>query len=121
MSESNQTKSDWYLYIVENRLGQWYTGITIDLERRLRQHNDGTGAKSLRGKGPVSLVVAVSHLSKVNAAKLEWQVKQLSKHKKRQLVAEVLSSTCERTNLVIAFDTCVSLSKLISSNESLTE
>ncbi|WP_080928284.1 GIY-YIG nuclease family protein [Pseudoalteromonas luteoviolacea] len=121
MSKSNQANTQWYLYIVENRLGHWYTGITTDLHRRLAQHNNGTGAKSLRGKGPISLIVAVSHLSKVDAAKLEWQVKQLNKAQKRQLVAEALSEVCERTNLVIAFDTCVSFSKLISSNVSLTE
>ncbi|WP_348772547.1 GIY-YIG nuclease family protein [Pseudoalteromonas luteoviolacea] len=121
LSEHEQVKRDWYLYIVENKLGQWYTGITNNLTRRLEQHRNGTGAKSLRGKGPIELQIALSGLTKVEAAKLEWQVKRLSKKKKCQLVAAALLETCDSTNLVIAFDTCVSFSKLILSSESLTE
>lgn len=123
MNENKHTINTWYVYIVENKLGHWYTGITNDLERRVNQHNKGTGAKSLRGKGPISLIMAVSGLTKVEAAKLEWRIKQLSKVQKRQLVVEALSGsdTNVSTNLVIAFETCVSFSKLILSNESLTE
>ncbi|MBQ4877077.1 GIY-YIG nuclease family protein [Pseudoalteromonas luteoviolacea] len=123
MNENNHTIKTWYLYIVENKLGHWYTGITNDLDRRVEQHNNGTGAKSLRGKGPISLIIAISGLTKVQAAKLEWQIKQLTKAQKRQLVVEAISDsdTSVSTNLVIAFETCVSFSKLILSNESLTE
>lgn len=123
LNESKHTCKTWYLYIVENKLGHWYTGITNDLERRINQHNNGTGAKSLRGKGPVSFVIAISNLTKVEAAKLEWKIKQLTKAKKRQLVLAAMSDsdTSVSTNLVIALETCVSFSKLILSNESLTE
>ena len=39
--------------------GTYYTGYTSDLEKRLKEHNDGKrGAKYLRGKIPVKLVYA---------------------------------------------------------------
>ncbi len=44
--------TQWSIYIVRNRLGSLYTGITTDVERRFNQHQNGTGAKALRGKGP---------------------------------------------------------------------
>ena len=43
----------WFLYIVECRDGSLYTGITNDLDRRLSQHNDGTGARYTRSRRPV--------------------------------------------------------------------
>ncbi|MCF2856260.1 GIY-YIG nuclease family protein [Pseudoalteromonas sp. SMS1] len=99
-------------------MGHWYTGITNDLDRRIAQHNSGKGAKSLRGKGPLKLIIALSGLSKVQAAKLEWQVKKLNKRQKVQLVTTSLAAVSERTKPVIDFDTNVSFSKLISANES---
>jgi len=41
--------------MVECRDGSLYTGITNDLERRLSQHNDGTGARYTRSRRPVQL------------------------------------------------------------------
>ncbi len=44
-----------YVYIVECRDGTLYTGWTIDIERRIGQHNKGTGAKYTRARRPVVL------------------------------------------------------------------
>ncbi len=46
----------WYLYIVQCRDGTLYTGITDDVARRMKQHNEGKGAKYTRGRGPVKLL-----------------------------------------------------------------
>ncbi|WP_081225489.1 GIY-YIG nuclease family protein [Pseudoalteromonas luteoviolacea] len=116
-----QAESNWLLYIVENALGHWYTGITNNLERRLAQHSCGKGAKSLRGKGPLKLILAISGLTKKNAARLEWRVKQLNRRQKVQLVSEALSLASDCTKPVIDCDTCESFSRLILSNESSIE
>ncbi|WP_081231784.1 GIY-YIG nuclease family protein [Pseudoalteromonas luteoviolacea] len=116
-----QAESNWLLYIVENALGHWYTGITNNLERRLAQHSCGKGAKSLRGKGPLKLIIAISGLTKKNAARLEWRVKQLNRRQKVQLVSEALSLASDCTKPVIDCDTCESFSRLILSNESSIE
>ncbi|TQF71620.1 GIY-YIG nuclease family protein [Pseudoalteromonas luteoviolacea] len=114
MNKNKPDDTNWLLYVIENAQGHWYTGITNDLERRITQHRNGKGAKSLRGKGPLKLIIALSGLTKVDAAKLEWQVKKLNKKQKIQLVSEALESAYERTNPVIEFETCVSFSRLIS-------
>ncbi|MBQ4812376.1 GIY-YIG nuclease family protein [Pseudoalteromonas luteoviolacea] len=121
MTEDKQAESNWLLYIVENALGHWYTGITNDLERRLASHRSGKGAKSLRGKGPLTLIIAVAGLSKRDAARLEWQVKQLNKRQKVQLVSDALTLASDKTTPVIDFDTCANFSKLILSKESSVE
>ncbi|AWL12850.1 UPF0213 protein [Saliniradius amylolyticus] len=77
---------DWYLYIVENRLGQWYTGITTDVERRIRQHSEGKGARALRGKAPLTLRFSQRVGTKSEAARLEYTVKRWAKQRKQQLV-----------------------------------
>ena len=48
----------WFVYVISNTRGEFYTGITFDNdpERRLREHNAGTGAKYTRGRAPWSLV-----------------------------------------------------------------
>ena len=50
--------SDWFLYIVatSGKKPKLYTGVTTDPDRRVAEHNAGTGAKALRGQRPVTLL-----------------------------------------------------------------
>ena len=45
-----------YTYIVQCSDGTLYTGWTTDVERRVRTHNSGKGAKYTRSRLPVTLV-----------------------------------------------------------------
>lgn len=72
----------WYVYIIRCADDTLYTGVTNDLERRIKQHNEGKGAKYTRGRGPVALVKSFTTYSKGEALKLEYQIKQLSKNDK---------------------------------------
>lgn len=72
----------WHIYIVECADGTLYTGITNNLEKRLKQHNDNKGAKYTRGRGPVALVKSFKRPTKSDALKLEYKLKQLSKEEK---------------------------------------
>jgi putative endonuclease len=72
----------WFVYIVECSDKTLYTGITTDIERRIKQHNKGKGAKYTRGRGPVALVKSFERLTKGEALKLEYQIKQLSREEK---------------------------------------
>lgn len=81
-----QSHDNWSLYIIENKLGHWYTGITNNVEKRFLAHQVGKGAKALRGKGPLTLIMSISVGSRSDAAKLEYALKQLSKAKKRAWV-----------------------------------
>ena len=40
----------WYLYLIRTADNALYTGITTDVARRYQQHQQGKGAKALRGK-----------------------------------------------------------------------
>lgn len=80
---------DWHLYLVRCRDGSLYTGITTDVARRFAEHqvNSVTGAKYLRGRGPLTLVFQKKLGSKSLALVVENKVKKLSKTKKEELVS----------------------------------
>ncbi|MBG3130879.1 MULTISPECIES: GIY-YIG nuclease family protein [Proteus] len=78
----------WSLYIVRNRLGYLYTGITTNVERRFTQHQNGTGAKALKGKGPLLLEFHCQIGSRQRASQLEYQLKQLKKTQKEKLIKD---------------------------------
>ncbi|GLR11108.1 hypothetical protein COO59_15010 [Mixta theicola] len=77
----------WQLYIVRTAAGSLYTGISNNVPRRFQQHQKGTGAKALRGKGPLELLLICEAGDRAMASRLEYQVKQLSRREKLRLVA----------------------------------
>jgi putative endonuclease len=76
-----------YCYIVECADGTYYTGWTTDPERRIRQHNAGTGARYTRMRGPVKLAYLEPQPDRITAMKRERAIKALSREKKMKLVA----------------------------------
>ena len=74
--------------MVRCKNGRLYTGITTDVERRFAEHtrNDKKGAKYLRGKTPLTLVLKKKIGSKSMALKIEARVKKLPKIKKEMFV-----------------------------------
>ena len=91
MSESPAPKlqaneETWFLYIVECRDGSLYTGITNDLDRRLSQHNDGTGARYTRSRRPVRMRYHEACESRSAALMRECAVRLLTPKEKRALV-----------------------------------
>lgn len=81
----------WVLYIIECADGTLYTGITNDLKKRLLAHNDGTGAKYTRGRGPVKLRYAEKCEDHSHALRRECFIKKLSRDEKQLL--------CKQANL----------------------
>ena len=80
--------SKWSVYIIRCANNALYTGITTDIERRLKEHRgkNGKGAKALKGKGPLQMVWHTSVENRSVASKLEYQIKQLNKPSKEQLI-----------------------------------
>jgi len=64
----------------------FYTGITTDLEKRIRRHNKGDGAKYTRTRRPVSLIYAKKVGSKSEAKRKEIEIKSLSRKNKEKLI-----------------------------------
>lgn len=79
----------WFLYLIRCRGGSLYTGVAIDIERRLAEHRSQgpRAAKFLRGRAPLALVFAAEVGDKRRALRLERAVKRLSKPKKEALVS----------------------------------
>lgn len=72
----------WTLYILECADGSFYTGISNDLDKRIKAHNDGLGAKYTRGRGPVRLLASKLFESRSEASIAESLVKKLAKNDK---------------------------------------
>ena len=76
----------WYLYILRCGDGTLYTGITTDIQRRLKAHRCGKGAKYTRGRGPLELAYQEACSTHSEALKREAAVKRLSRTEKEQLI-----------------------------------
>ena len=74
------------MYLVRCRGGAIYTGISTDVERRVAEHNAGTGSKALRGKRPVKLVYREKSAGRSEAQKREAEIKSWPRAKKKLLV-----------------------------------
>ena len=90
----------WSVYLLRRRDGALYTGIATDVARRLGEHEGGgaRGAKSLRGRGPLRLVLQREVGSRARAQRLEDAIQRLTKAEKERLVArgELLEALLER-------------------------
>lgn len=75
-----------YTYIVECKDGTLYTGWTTDLERRMKAHNLGKGAKYTRSRLPVVLRYYESFETKQEAMRREYEIKQLTRKEKKKLL-----------------------------------
>jgi len=76
----------WFVYLVKCIDNYLYTGITTNPNRRVWEHNNKFGAKSLKGKIPVKLVYKKCYNSKKEAAKREREIKGWKKDKKLALI-----------------------------------
>jgi len=77
-----------YAYVLRCSDGTFYTGYTTDVERRVREHDAGEGAKYTRGRTPVELVHVEEFDTKSAAMSREYEIKQLSRARKERLVSE---------------------------------
>jgi len=74
---------DWYVYIVKCSDNSLYTGITVDLERRVEEHNTSNkGAKYTKSRRPVHLVYSETQHDRSSASKRESAIKKLSRSEK---------------------------------------
>ncbi|MCH8060534.1 MAG: GIY-YIG nuclease family protein [Proteobacteria bacterium] len=91
---------EYSLYLLRCADGSLYTGIAVDVEKRIAEHEEGSrGAKYLRGKGPLRLVFEQTIGNRAIASRFEYRVKQLGRSQKEALIdgqatlREVLSNS----------------------------
>ena len=78
----------WFIYILRCADNSLYTGITLDVDKRLDQHNgvDKNGAKYTKARRPVQLAYQEKSHSRSEACKREYAIKSLSKSEKESLI-----------------------------------
>jgi putative endonuclease len=75
----------WFVYLLECSDSSLYCGITNDLEKRIKTHNLGRGAKFTKTRLPVKLYWFEESKDRSSASKREYQIKRLSRDKKLAL------------------------------------
>lgn len=84
-----------YTYIVQCSDGSLYTGWTNDLEKRIKAHNAGKGAKYTKSRRPVVLVYYEEFSTKEEAMHREWEIKRMSRQQKMKMIG---SRECASTS-----------------------
>lgn len=75
-----------YTYILRCSDGSLYTGWTNNLEKRIKDHNDGKGAKYTKPRRPVVLAYYEEFQTKEEAMRREWEIKRLSRKRKIEMI-----------------------------------
>lgn len=80
----------WYVYILDCDGRYYYTGITTDVERRTRQHQNGKspGARATRGFTKIERVFSAAIGTRSKALRAEYRLKNLSREEKKRVVRE---------------------------------
>jgi putative endonuclease len=92
MSSETEAKTDatkpWFIYMLRCADNSLYTGIALDVNKRLDQHNgiDKNGAKYTKARRPVELVYQETSKSRSEASKREHAIKSLNKSEKELLI-----------------------------------
>ncbi|MBS3816664.1 MAG: GIY-YIG nuclease family protein [Candidatus Thermoplasmatota archaeon] len=77
----------WHLYILRLSDNSLYTGITTDLERRIKEHRNGEGSKYVRSRLPCEIVYTEELEDRSAALKREAEIKSWKKDRKEELVS----------------------------------
>lgn len=76
----------WNVYMLRCGDGTLYTGIAVDVERRVQTHNAGKGAKYTRSRLPVKVVYREECQDRSEALRREYAIKQLPRREKERLI-----------------------------------
>lgn len=87
MTAGSGSSVGWWVYILRCADGTLYTGITIDVTRRIAEHNGegGPGARYTRSRRPVELVYIEAAADRADASRREAAIKQLDRPRKLAL------------------------------------
>lgn len=78
----------WYVYMLRCGDGSLYTGSTTDVDRRLREHQSGTGARYTHSRPPVALAYVEEAPDRSAAQRREAAIKKLPRAQKLKLIGK---------------------------------
>jgi putative endonuclease len=79
----------WQVYIIKTGNGKLYTGITTDIKRRFKEHQNRKGAKYFRLETPENIVFLEAHENRSKATKREIEIKKLNRKEKLKLIKAI--------------------------------
>ena len=87
-ARADPVQGRWWVYMLRCADGSLYTGVAVDVERRLRQHNGDLagGARYTRARRPVALVWREAVADRAQAQVREAEIKALSRREKLRLI-----------------------------------
>lgn len=88
MEKTEEKTKKAYMYVVECADSTLYTGYTTNVEKRIKTHNSGKGAKYTRSRLPVKLIYQESFDSKEAAMSAETYFKQKTRQQKLEYIEE---------------------------------
>lgn len=89
-----------YVYILKCSDNTLYTGWTNNLDKRIKTHLEGKGAKYTRARLPVEIVYFEEFDDKIKAMKREYEIKKLNRVEKLKLISnkEVIQEIDNKTH-----------------------
>lgn len=76
----------FYVYILQCSDGSLYTGYTVNIDKRVEEHNSGKASKYTRSRLPVQCVYFEEYLTKGEALRRELEIKSLSRQQKQAII-----------------------------------
>jgi len=77
----------YYVYVIRTDKDTLYTGITTDIQRRMKEHiSRKSGAKYTRQFKIIKIEIILEALGRSNASRIEWYFKQFSKKEKENFI-----------------------------------
>ena len=79
----------YFVYVLKCNDSTLYTGITVNMKKRLKEHNESSkGAKYTRVRRPVELVYLEESTDRSSASKREYEIKKLTRKEKLELIGD---------------------------------
>ena len=76
----------YFVYLIQCEGGSIYTGITTDIKRRFKEHQDKVGGHYTRAHKVEKILYTEECQTRSEALKREAEIKKLSRGKKLELV-----------------------------------
>lgn len=97
MRNYRKSSNHWVVYILQCSDDSLYTGITVDPDRRLLEHNydDRLGARYTRARRPVRLMYQEGCDNRSAAAKREAEIRKLTRRQKLNLIQTYINTNKE--------------------------
>ena len=86
MMRTVRKKTMNFTYLLRCADGSLYCGWTTDLDKRLKEHNAGKGAKYTKSRRPVELAYWEVYATKQEAMRREAAIKKLKRKEKEELI-----------------------------------